>query len=135
MLIRFKLFSCALSLCTLGSVYGEDFSTNEIKDYSRNGRRKRISRSFATRIGSRSPPYFENRKPNLIEQTVNLAQTVDIAESVRKPQNRDLADGFDESAFWQSYLLSGQVNSMPIKPTHAPISTYAPISTNAPIST
>jgi hypothetical protein len=79
--------------------------------------------------------------PN-IQQNEILSQTKDLAEAAENPHNRDLRDGFDEAAFWENYLLGGQVNSLPTKPpTYAPIEkpVYSPTasptksSTNAPI--
>jgi hypothetical protein len=127
MLIRSKVLLCALSLCTLVSVHGEGLK-NDNAAVMKSERKRQFARSFADRIGDRSPPYFKSRMPN-IQQNEILSQTTDLAEAAGNPQNRDLGDGFDETAFWENYLLSGQVNSLPSKsPIYAP--TYAP--TDAP---
>jgi len=137
MLIRSKVLLCALSLCTLASVHGEGL-TNDNEAVMKSGRKRQLTHSFAARIGDRSAPYFDSRMLN-IQQHEILSQTTNLAEAAGNP-NRDLS--FDEAAFWENYLLGGQVNSLPTKPpTYAPTEkpVYSPTAsptkspTNAPI--
>jgi hypothetical protein len=121
MLIGSKVLLGALSLCTSVLANGEVVK-NDLATLMRKGRKRRTARSFATRIGERSPPYFESRKPN-IQQNEILSQTTNLAEAESNPQNRDLSDGFDETAFWESYLLSGQDSYVP---PPAPAPAYSP---------
>jgi len=138
MLIRLEVLLCALSVCPLAFVHGQGLG-NDIEASFRSGKKRRNGRSFAYQIGTRSPPNFGSRHHDIVEQTVNLAQTVDLVEAVKdnENENRELADNFDEGEFWESYLKSGggQVKSMPDTPptpppvqtTHRP--TYAPTAT------
>ena len=99
----------------------------------RNWRKRRVERRSAVKIGARTAPSFDSRRVPNFQQDGNLEQTVDIANTAGNPQNRDLSEGFDEATFWEDYLYTGQVNSLP--PTYSPIKvtsppTYAP--TKAP---
>ncbi len=128
MLVKTKAILCALSLCTVVSVHGEGTEEDNEIFMMKNWRKRRVERRAAVKIGSRIAPSFKSRRPNLqVEQ--NLEQTIDIANVASNPQNRDLSEGFDEATFWEDYLYTGQVNSLP--PTYAPVKvtkppTYAP---------
>ena len=129
MLVRTKVLLCALSLYNLSSVYGEGVKDEDDKvSMMKNWRKRRTERRSAVKIGARTAPSFTNRVPNFQEDG-NLGQTIDIANVAGNQQNRDLNEGFDEDTFWEDYLYTGQVNSLP--PTYAPIKVPRP-PTNRP---
>ena len=131
-----KVLFCTLSFSSLVFVHGQEIK-NDIEIFTRNGRKKPLGRPFSTRIGERSLPFFDSRRTDIdiTEQKEIISQTIDLKETAENPENRDLRETFDEVAFWENYLLSGQVNSLPppktSTPTHSPITppTEAPNTT------
>ena len=120
--IRSIVFICSLSLSSLVFALGDNIP-NDVAAYMRSGRRRRKrERALGLRIGDRSPLNFHSRRPNILQDNKFLDKVIDLEENAKDPQNRNLGDGFDEAAFWDTYLLSGQVNSL--SPTDAPY--YAP---------
>jgi len=116
MFIKLEVLFCVLSSCTLVFVDGENVK-NDVEAPLRGGRKHQNARSVNMKLGQRSPLFFKSRMRR--------------EDAAVKPENRALSDGFDEMAFWESYLLSGQVNSMP--PTHAPTKAYTSPPTAKPI--
>lgn len=125
MLFRSEALLCVLSLCTLAFVHGEGSEDDNAPVM----RKKSFSllREKA-RIGHRQLPVFESRLSVMVEQDeIQDQTTIDIAKAATDiakvapadPQNRDLIDNFDDLKFWEGYLYTGQVNSLP--PTYAPI--------------
>ena len=137
-MMKQEVLFCTLLVFTFVFVHG-DQNKNRNRFFNRITRKRQFGRPVSQRIGVRLQPSFETRRSEIIEQNILDLQTKNLKESVKKPQNRDLRDGFDELAFWENYLMSEQVGSLPppVAPSSAPV-TVSPVPpptfnpTNAP---
>eukprot|EP00537_Pseudo-nitzschia_pungens_P006901 CAMPEP_0172378164 /NCGR_PEP_ID=MMETSP1060-20121228/69279_1 /TAXON_ID=37318 /ORGANISM="Pseudo-nitzschia pungens, Strain cf. cingulata" /LENGTH=919 /DNA_ID=CAMNT_0013105879 /DNA_START=25 /DNA_END=2784 /DNA_ORIENTATION=+ len=131
MFVKLEVLLCALSLCPLAFVHGQGLSIVNTLDKSegmtKSDRKRRNGRPFFMRIGQRVEPDFESRQPDLMK--IVKTATVDVAAAAKKDtQHRDLVD-FDESAFWQGYLMGQSMVPPTSPPTYHP--THSPTKTTA----